>query len=252
MFHQKKSLKKLKKHVDYYKSSGMPSSDWVAIALSLAGENITKEPYLLNGESYTDKIEDQVRSKDSLGSLTNYARTTLAVLAGKRDPRNFGGMNLLEGIYEFPDFSQGNNAPGWGLIALSAADVKTPQGVKNTKDYLIDYLLENKAGKAWGLGTGSSDPDITGMIMYSLAPYRDDEEVKAALNEAVEWLDENQMDNGSFSYSSEGDGINTESTAQVILALTSVGIDPQSEMFQVSTGNPVSAMLTNMLDDGSF
>src|SRR5690625_2978415 len=84
--------------------------------------------------------------------------------------------------------------------------------------------------------------DMTAMAIQALAPYYNSEEtytyqltstnekvtkkVRTVINEAVEQLSELQLDTGDF----ESMGTpNAESTAQVIVALTALGIDPLTD-----------------------
>ena len=74
------------------------------------------------------------------------------------------------------------------------------------------------------------------MAIQSLAPYYDkDEKVKASVDRGLNWLSKPKSDGG---YSSWG-SINSESIAQVIVALTSLGIDPHNDPRFVKNGNSV-------------
>ncbi|SHK40881.1 Ig-like domain-containing protein, partial [Paramaledivibacter caminithermalis] len=246
---------KTQKVIDYYKKEGI-QSDWMAFALGAVGEDINSEVYQSNGKRYIDNLWDRISASDDLGEITEYERTTMAILAAGYDPHNFAGMNLIERIYSYGSLAQGNNAAIWALIALDAANAEVPEGHNYyTQEFLVDYLLEHKAGDGWAYSGNAPDPDMTGMALYALAPYIERSDVKASVDEAVQWLKTAQKENGSFSFSlnnEEEQAVNTESTAQVILGLTAIGIDPQEEDFTRGEGNPVSAMLSNQLPDGSF
>ncbi|AKB35372.1 cell surface protein [Methanosarcina siciliae C2J] len=236
--------------IDYYKETGI-QSDWTAFALWAAGEDINSEVYLTNGKSYLDRLWKVVNASENMGDITEYERTTMGILAAGYDPHDFAGMNLIEKIAYYPSISQGINAAIWALVAFNAADAQVPDDANYDQEYLINYLLEHKAGKGWSLGS-DPDVDLTAMAIYALAPYYDERaDVKAAVDEAVEWLKQRENENGSFNCFGSSD-TNTESTAQVIMALTSLGIDPQGEDFERAGGNPVSALLGNQLSDGTF
>ncbi|SKC45910.1 S-layer homology domain-containing protein [Maledivibacter halophilus] len=238
--------------IDFYKRKGRPNGDWVAFALGAYGENINKKPYLSNGRSYIDSLWSSIEANDNLGDITEYVRVSLGILGAGYDPHNFAGKNLIEKIYSYGSLSQGNNAAIWALIALDAADSDIPQNKGYfTQEYLIDYLLNNRDGYGWSIEGGGSEIDVTAMAIYALAPYRNRSDVKGALGEAVEWLKQNQNEDGGFNTFGTANS-STESTAQVIMALTSLGIDPQGKDFTRGQGNPVSSMLDNQFHDGSF
>lgn len=247
--------KQLTETVKYYQQKGLPDSDWIAIALNAAGENINEAPYQLNNKTYADILEENIFANGDLGSLTNYARITLAILASQKDPHTIADNNLIEAISNYPNFNQGNNAPIWALIALNA--VNDNDSIDQVaKNKLINYLLNHKAGKGWTWAGSVPDCDMTGMAIYALAPfYNKRDDVKQSIDEAVEWLVTVQHENGSFSPSGQNkyDGtVNTESTAQVIMGLVSIGLDPQSPPFIRANGNPLTALLKNRMQDGSF
>ncbi|MPW25792.1 PQQ-binding-like beta-propeller repeat protein, partial [Alkalibaculum sp. M08DMB] len=244
--------------ISYYKGTGI-DGDWTAFGLGALGEDINSKAYMTNNKTYMARLWDYISSTKDLGPMTEYEKSTLAILSGGYDPTNFGAMNLIEKIYNYKNLNQGNNSVMWGLIALDAAGAKVPEtGSKYSQKYFVDFLLENTSGDGWSLVTASPpDVDMTAMAITALAPYYNgwetyrSEEVKVAVDKAVTWLKTMQNKNGSFSYTG-GEITNTESTTWVIIALASLGIDPQGDDFTRATGNPVSALLENQLSDGTF
>ncbi|MCT4564850.1 MAG: Ig-like domain-containing protein [Maledivibacter sp.] len=244
--------KKTQSAINYYKKKGIPQGDWIAFGLSAAGENINKSPYLSDGRSYIDSLWNTISANDEFELITDYVKATLGILSGRYDPHNFGEMNLIEKIYGYGSLGQGNNAAVWALIALDAAEAEVPEDKGYfTQEFLIDYLLKHKDGAGWSVDGEDTDIDVTGMALYALAPYKDRENVKESVNETVEWLKKQQNEHGGFDCFGT-DITNTESTAQIIMGLTALGIDPQDSAFIRGYGNPVSAMLNNQLSDGSF
>ena len=84
----------------------------------------------------------------------------------------------------------------------------------------------------------AADPDMTAMAIQALANYKDDNEAVAqAIEKAVECLSNLQDENdGGFLGS---DGKSSESCAQVIVALTKLGIDPSADARFVKNGHSV-------------
>ncbi len=78
----------------------------------------------------------------------------------------------------------------------------------------------------WGLSDDMSDPDVTGMALTALAPYRTyDSALRDAADKGVAWLAGNQQDGGYVSY----DDYNPESSAQVLTALSAMQIDAKAD-----------------------
>ena len=140
----------------------------------------------------------------------------------------------------------------------------TNKGV-STEGKLLEYILSCQVKQTsgdyadvtagWALAGSKPDPDMTGMALQALAPYYLDEnkfnnamenayysdditmsytyeDLKTAVENAVWILSEIQEKNGG--YASWG-SINSESIAQVIVALTELGIDPLTEAIYLPT-----------------
>lgn len=121
-----------------------------------------------------------------------------------------------------------------------------------TKEELISEILSLLLSDGGFAVSGEySNVDVTAMALSSLAPYYEsDGSVRAAVDGALMFLSERQLENGGFSdYGVE----NCESAAQVLTALCSLGIDPEGDVRFIKNGNTVvSAMLEFSLPDGSF
>ncbi|WP_123042746.1 S-layer homology domain-containing protein [Cohnella candidum] len=220
-----------------------PVSDWVALALARGGK-----PF---GEKYLAQAEKSVAA-GSLRLVTDYARTALAVNANGGDASKFGAskLNLLSKIANFDKMTaQGPNAPAYALLALNAADYQPGLNDRWTRDSLVKWLVDNRnADGGWSLVPGKSDVDVTGIVLMALAPYQDKEEVKNVTDAALTWLSGVQKDNGGF-----GSPESSESSVQVVIALTSLGIDPVQDARFVKNGKSVLARLLEFrLSDGSF
>jgi hypothetical protein len=91
---------------------------------------------------------------------------------------------------------------------------------------------------------------MTGMVLQALTPYMDQPAVAAAVDKAVTAL--STIQNSSGGYASWGT-VNAESIAQVIVALTSLGIDPGTDArFVKADGNAVTALLDFFAPGGGF
>jgi LPXTG-motif cell wall-anchored protein len=89
------------------------------------------------------------------------------------------------------------------------------------------------------------------MVLTALAPYRDQENVQAAIDRAVTYLSEAQGETGGFDIAMNG-GDASESISSSIVGLASVGVDPTGEAFTKAGGNLIEHLLKFKQDDGGF
>lgn len=103
----------------------------------------------------------------------------------------------------------------------------------------------------WDISNKNSDVDVTAMTLQALAPYyKSNSAVKSATDKALKLLSDRQLDNGGYkSYGKE----NPESCAQVIVALCSLGINPEKNSDFIKNGNTmVDYMLTYNVGKGQY
>ena len=203
-------------------------SEWLVIALARSGRDVP--------DSYYDSVVKAVQSaKGQLSDKksTEYARTILALTAIGKDPADVGGYDLLARLADMDDVTyQGINGAIFALLALDSGKYDVPAaaegGSQVTRDGLVAYILAQQLSDGgWALSGTSADPDVTAMALQALAPYRTgDETVDAAVDKSVQLLSDMQLSDGG--YSSWGT-LNSESCAQVLIALATLGIDPVSD-----------------------
>jgi len=152
---------------------------------------------------------------------------------------------------------QGNNGAVFALLAFDSNDYEIPIASSGadqvTREKLVSEILgEQLMDGGWNVSKSmtTSDIDMTAMAIQALAPYYEDEKVKAAVDKAIEYLSNSQRPDGGYS---SVDGSNAESCAQVIVALTALGIDPEKDVRFVKNGNSVvDALCTFYVEGGGF
>ncbi|MBP1865082.1 hypothetical protein BD780_000545 [Clostridium tetanomorphum] len=238
------------------------SSDWKTVAFNKSG---LKLPENYNSNYLNNVAKLLQESKGHFDKVTDYERITLGVVAAGGDPRNIGGYNLLDKIYNFNDPEnperelnfQGLNGVIYGLIALDSKRYKIPAKAKYTREYMLDYILDHRnSDGGWDLNMNgkNSDVDITSMTLISLAPYHDyvskrGKSVRDAVNEASNWLSKVQRRDGGFnSWFTEN---NSESCSQTIIGLSVHGVDPTSAKF-TKDRNLVENLLKFQQPSGEF
>ena len=226
-------------------------SEWLAIALARSGRSVP--------DSYYDSVVKAVQ--DAKGQLsdrkfTEYSRTILALTAIGKDPTDVGGYDLLSKLADMDDVTyQGINGAIFALIALDSGKYDVPAaaegGNQTTRDGLVAYILKQQLSDGgWALSGSNADPDMTAMALQALAPYRTgDAAVLAAVDKAIQTLSDMQQVNGG--YSSWGT-LNSESCAQVLIALATLGIDPVSDSRFAKNGLTVLDALLSYAVSGGF
>lgn len=226
-------------------------SEWLVIALARSGRDVP--------DSYYDSVVKAVQSaKGQLSDKksTEYARTILALTAIGKDPADVGGYDLLAGLADMDDVTyQGINGAIFALLALDSGKYDVPAaaegGTQVTRDGLVAYILAQQLSDGgWALSGSSADPDVTAMALQALAPYRTgDETVDAAVDKGVQLLSDMQLSDGGYSSWST---LNSESCAQVLIALATLGIDPVSDSRFVKNGLTVLDALLAYAVSGGF
>ncbi len=248
-------------------SAGYTGGDWLAIALGRYGYPDDYDAFL---EALEDHVSTLYQEEDKLDNskATEWHRISLAILALGGDPTAFGvdgsgnAINLIaDGTYE-PLISslwkQGINGAIFGLITLDTMEYAVPANAKYQRDEIIaEILSRQKSDGGFALSGTTSDPDITAMALQALAPYVDSETlyngetVGAVVDEAVAWLSLVQAATGD--YLSWG-ARNAESTSQVILALCSLRINPDTDARFIKNGKSAldGLMVYYNAADGGF
>lgn len=211
---------------------GTNAGEWTVLSLA-RGEYYTKDNAYFTG--YYNRIVDYVNNKAASvnmnGALhksksTDNSRVIIALSSIGKDATSVGDWNL---ITPFNDFTwikkQGINGPIFALIALDTNDYETED--TTIRQQCIDFILDAQfEDGGWALSGSTADPDITAMALQALAPYKSQSNVATAAEEAISTLSAIQNSNGG--YASWGT-VNSESCAQVIVALTTWGINPDTD-----------------------
>lgn len=239
---------------DFMGTLGTPTvnsigGEWMVIGLARSGHPVPA--------GYYDNVVEYVKAKADANErlhpakVTDNARVILALTAIGKDVTNVGGHNLLKGLDNMDYIqTQGINGPIWALIALDSHNYPTSGDV--TREKLIQVILDAQLSNGgWNLSGNDADPDMTAMAIQSLAPYyKENEAVKAAVDKALDVLSELQLATGGFdSWGTE----NSESCAQVIVALTALGIDPAKDSRFIKNGLTIlDALASYYVDGGGF
>lgn len=227
--------------------------EWQIIGLARAGL-LTEEA----AQEYYQAVEEYVKAvgseKLSGTKSTENSRVIIALTAIGKDVTNVAGYNLLTPLADFDYVSkQGVNGTIFALIALDTVGYDIPvlegEGTQTTRENLISAIRDGLQKEA-DAGSLSLGVDLTAMALQALAPYySSDDEVKVVVDGILELLSDCQKSNGGF-----GEGsTNVQATAQVIVALTSLGINPEEDSRFLKNGcSPVDALNAFYVQGGGF
>ena len=234
-------------------SFGTNAGEWTVFSLA-RGEYFDK-----NNAYFTDyynriveTVNETASSVNLNGALdknksTENSRLIVALSAIGKDATSVGNWNLVD-AYSKNGINwikkQGINGTIWTLIALDSNNYETSDAT--IRQQCVDSIINARHDDGgWSLVTAKAQPsnvDITCMTLTALYPYRNQPEVAAACAEAIEWLSDSQLATGGFPY---GSGETSESCAWAIVALTTWGINPDTDARFIKNGkSAVDNLLT--------
>lgn len=240
---------------DYLAKLGTPGvgsicGEWMALGLARSGRTVPEGYY----DAVVKYVKDNIDSNGRLdkNKATENARIILALTAIGKDVTNVGGHDLLAGLNEMSYLSkQGINGAIFTLIALNSHNY-TPAG-DVTRDKLVQAILDAQISSdgGWSLDGKNADVDMTAMAIQALAAYyKSNSSAKKAVDKGLSWLSSVQQNDGGFT---SWGAANSESCAQVIVALTALGIDPTKDSRFIKNGVSVlDALCSFAVNGGGF
>lgn len=258
---------------------GVVGGEWAVFGLARHGAKVPKDYY----DQYYKNIEQVAKTEHNKTSrkwknkVTETQRLAIAVAAIGKDPTNVNGVNLID--YSFnkgknmPDLPkddqilgnrQGLNELTFGLIAMNLKKTPQPAKVEITSNQIISQIIKNYTMPDGGFSLSdkgtSGEVDITAMTITALAPYykqKGYEHVTKAVDNALAFLSKSQKQKGGFvdslSQSDKKIAGSSESTAQVIVALCSLGINPREDTRFIKQGHTlIDELLSYQLPSGGF
>ena len=208
------------------------SSEWYVYALAQSGD--------YDFTAYTNALEAYVSENDIKSPVSRQKYALVLMAAGSE-------IDFIEETAETTAGQQGIMSLVYGLHLLNNG---CSCGEYTAEKVITEINALQLEDGGWAITGEYGDVDVTAMVLQALAPHYNDEAVKTAVDKALVLLSERQLDGGDFaSY-----GVPcAESTAQVITALSALGIDPVSDIRFIKNENTVFDGLNKYrLSDGSF
>ena len=229
-------------------SAGSTGGEWMALGFARSGREVP-DSYYDSVVAYVDEKIDENGRLHATKCTTN-CRFIVALTAIGKDPTDVGGHNLLAGLNDMGYIRKvGVSGVIWTLIAFDCGQYEMPKGID--RETLVDTILDFQVpGGGWANSGNIADPDVTSMAIQALAPYREEPEVQSALDDAVTVLAGMLDETGNFPSQY---GASSESVSQVIVALCTLGIDPNRDARFVKNGmSALDGLLGYYVEGGGF
>ena len=209
-------------------------AEWYLLALKKSNPELALSRY---GEALSSYVE-----KNTIASASTRKKLAFVLMASGKEKHPFvnevrneeiAGQGIMSYVFALHLLNQGVSLREYEADAVIAM--------------LLDLVLEDGG---WALNGKHSDVDVTAMVLQALASHREKDGVQAVIDKALIKLSSMQKADGDF----ESYGVtNPESTSQVIMALTALGIDPLGDTrFLQADKTLLDGLLKYRLDDGSF
>lgn len=215
-------------------SAGTSPAEWYAIALLKYDGSADLSPYI-------SALEKRINESSGF-SPTDSLRIALAMTAAK------GKNAFAEKVLKNAGGYSGVIAAAYSLILLDSAAYSNELCSRSA---VIEKLLsyEIKSG-GFAFSGSRGDPDVSAMVLTALAPYKNDPDVSPCFERTLSFL--SSVQNGSGGFSSFGTE-NSESSSQVLIALSSSGIDAKSDARFLKGGLSIcDAIMSYRRFDGGF
>lgn len=225
--------------------------EWLVLSLARSGRTVP--------EGYYTNVEDYVKANiNEAGQLhrsksTDNSRVILALTAAGYNVTDVAGYNLLKGLSDMEYLKkQGINGPVWALIALDSHGYETSQTA--LREAILEYIFNARLEDGGFAISGTvADPDMTAIVITALAPYyTTNAKVKTVVDDALTVLSAMQKEDGGYTPAGSAE-TTCESAAQVVTALTALGINPDTDARFIKNGNSVlKALSTFAVEEGGF
>ena len=252
-----KAIKKIAEFILKNDTNPDSGSTWFVISMVRSGVEVPtsyKNTYYKNVVKYLVENDWEITKS----KYSEYSKLIMGLTAVGKDAQNIAGHNMLAYLSDFTNVKrQGFNGTLWALLALNSHDsYSIPKDSKakeqTTEEGLINTILKAELSPGgWALYGSTPDADITGMAIQALSSYYGNRsDVTKAVDRAVEWLSSAQLKSGGY------DTLGTEtaeSAAQIITALSAIGIDCGEDQRFIKKGKwPLTGLMQYYLSNGSF
>lgn len=209
------------------------TSEWYVLSLIQCGERDTS--------SYLAALENYLTDAPAMSAQSRQKYALLLLASGAEDSA------YITDVMESTVGENGLMSFVFALHLMNNGCESSRYSVSEVINKLLSLQLEDGG---WTVIGSVGDVDATAMTLQALTPYADDGEISAAVDSGILFLSERQCSDGGYaSFGAE----NPESSAQVLCALSGLGIDAADDSRFIKNGNTVfDALESFRLPNGSF
>ena len=246
-------------NTDMIENAGSSIYDWFVLSMGRLGKN---DDY----DAYTAALQEYVASGRS-EIITDYQRISLTLSACGADDGESGALEkaVLSSLNDDNMSEKTVNALIYALLTLDSVQYGIPEGTNLSRTSLIIGILSSRLENgAFALSGSVPDTDITAMAIQALAPYYNSRQlftytsngedktasVREVVDSAVDYLSSVQLDDGDMPSWGKA---TCEGTAQTIIALCTMGINPNMDERFIKNGNSlIDGLMKYSVKDGGF
>jgi hypothetical protein len=239
---------------DFDSASGLGATMEAVFAIVAGGED--PATWSQDGNTPVSFLESHANS--ALATPGDTAKLILAAVAAGRNPRDFGGVDLVSSLEaKLDDSGLYGGAEAGNVVSQALAILALKAAGRPIPASAVDWLVGVQLGDgswSWNGDTtpGSGDSNSTALVLQALVAA---DGQGAVVNKALEYLHGIQNEDGGFPYqkpSAFGSDTDANSTAYVIQALIATGNDPASGDWTVGGNTPLTALAALQLKSGAF
>ena len=213
--------------------AGQSDADWYAAVLAAYdGCDLS---------AYTGALQNYIAENNAVSGSTR-ERLALTLAACSPEPPAV--------CSELLDSSAGTLGIMSWVFALHLMNNDVPSARYSRSEIAETLISQQTPDGGWSISGDRGDADVTAMTLQALAPYRDTAAVSQAIERGIDFLADTQLSDGAFqSWGTE----NAESTAQVWIALSALGIDALSDDRFIQNGcTLLDGIMQFQVSDGSY
>lgn len=255
------------------KFAATAAGDWYVLAAARFNGKLISKNSVYKSTLISAAYDLSKRSGDAGVNATDIYRAALTLAALGGNPWKTGGNDagFLDDFTSSGNLDyikrQGVGGLIWGLIAYDSTGEESPENAGLTRqDFITQILMQQCTDGGFALAGAYSDTDMTAMAIQALAPYQNSSKVYSykrvsdnakmtktvyeIISESLNRLSNLQRDSGDFKSLWVP---SAESTAQVIIALCSLGIDPEKDArFIKGKNSSVDGLMLYRTEKGGF
>ena len=220
--------------------------EWDIYSLVRSGVTLTDKDI----NDYLLDLEQLVVKWNSDTKPTDIEKVMIALSCLNKNVKDVAGVNLEEMLLSSDKLTEGSNELTFALLALKISGSEVDEA---TEKGLIEELkkFQNEDGGFALFSNGDSGIDTTAMALQALALYRNESysnelKLEDVINEGLSYT-KIHLNTESF------DAGNSEAVSQVILSLTSLGVDPEkTKGFSKGDKSVITALMDYYIEGVGF